>query len=92
MEPFIAFRYRESNHLRVLDVCREAFEYRISRGLSEGYFHCVLLMRTILAKPISHPTKVDTVYLYWTLHQSRRWAGEQGPGVSRAARFCLRCI
>ena len=36
-------------------------------------------MRAILAKPISHRTKVDTVYPCRTLRQSRRWAAEQKP-------------
>lgn len=31
-----------------------------------------MLMRTILANPISHATKVDTVYSDWTLRQSWR--------------------
>lgn len=42
-------------------------------------------MRAILAKPISHRTKVDTVYPCRTLRQSRRWAAEQSPRASRAA-------
>lgn len=42
-------------------------------------------MGAILAKPITHPTKVDSVYPCWTLRQSRRWAAEQGPRASRGA-------
>lgn len=31
-------------------------------------FYSVMLIRTIHVKPISHPTKVHTVYPYWTLY------------------------
>lgn len=33
---------------------------------------CVMLIGAILSKPITHATKVDTVYSCWKLHQSSR--------------------
>lgn len=37
-------------------------------SVSDGCVYCVMLTRAIPHKPITHPTKVDTVDPCWTLH------------------------